>query len=449
MVQFKLCRLFTIIGFNALFIHTAFAAQQENSLPFLPGLPDQTTMIAPAKNAAATPKNYILPATPATSQWGVFDSSQPPVLTIHSGDSVAIETMAASYNQVVPGSTIDQIIQIQTAVPNRGPHTLTGPIYVEGAEPGDTLRIHINKIVPRSYASNNTGPNKGLFPKEFSDLYVKYFYLDVKNKQMQFAPGIVVPLAPFPGIIAVAQEESGKFSSGPPGKFGGNLDLREMTEGSTLYLPVFKKGALVWTGDSHAGQGNGEIDLTAIETAFSELNVTIDVIKHETLTWPRVETANAWIAVGYDEDLNKAFNILKQETINLIMQKRSVNATEAAKILLTEWNCPIAEVVNGVKGTYCMVPKNSHAAKPAALLKNDNATYFATYAQDNDLQKAMEKASMAMIDKVVTIKKISRVDAYTLASLTMDCRIAPPASLSATENAIHCTMAKNLWVTKK
>lgn len=447
MVEFSLFRLLTLFGFNAFFISTALGAtQQENSLPFLPGLPDQTNMIAPAKNTAATPKTYILPATPATSQWGVFDNSQAPVLTIRSGDSVAIETMAASYNQVVPGSTIEQIIQIQTAVANRGPHTLTGPIYVEGAEPGDTLRIHFNKIVPRSYASNNTGPNKGLFPKEFSDLYVKYFYLDVNKKQMQFAPGIIVPLAPFPGIVAVAREESGQFNSSPPGKFGGNLDLREMTEGTTLYLPVFKKGALLWTGDSHAGQGNGEIDLTAIETAFSEFNVTIDVIKNAPLTWPRVETPTAWIAVGYDEDLNKALDMLKQETISLIKQKRHVTDTEAAKILLANWNCPIAEVVNGVKGTYCIVPKNIHASKPMALLKDDNANYFATYAKNADLQKAMEAASMAMIDKIVKLKKLSRVDAYTLASLTMDCRIAPPASLSSTENAIHCTMAKNLWI---
>jgi len=129
-----------------------------------------------------------------------------------------------------------------------------------------------------------------------------------------------------------------------------------MTEGTTLYLPVFVKGGLVWTGDSHAGQGNGEIDLTAIETAFEEFNITVNVIKQKPLTWPRVETRTAWISVGYDKDLNKALDILKEETIKLIAELRKVSPTQAEKIMYETWNCPISEVVNGVQGTYCMVP---------------------------------------------------------------------------------------------
>ena len=442
LLKSRLLLLTSVACASTLLASSVFAEQDENSLPFLSGLPDQANMIAPATSHNQKNKTYILPATPATTQWGVFDNSQTPVLTIKPGDSVAIETMTASDNQVVPGSTIEQILKIQNAVPNRGPHTVTGPIYVEGAEPGDVLRIHLNKIVPRAYASNNTGPNKGLFPQEFPDNYVKYFYLDVKNKKMQFAPGIVVPLAPFPGVIAVARTEPGKYSSGPPGTFGGNMDLREMTEGATVYLPVFVKGGLVWSGDSHAGQGNGEIDLTAIETAFSELNVTIDLIKQKPLTWPRVETPTAWIAVGYDEDLNKAFDILKDETVKLIVEQRKVSPEQAQKIMLETWNCPIAEVVNGVKGVYCMVPKQAGVKAPI-LPTADNAKLFVTYAKDPDLQKAMSKAAMAMLNKIVEVKKLSRVDAYTLASFTLDCRIAPPKS---SDKEVYCTMAKNLWV---
>lgn len=128
-------------------MNMAFALT-ENSLPYLPGLPDQENMVAPAKTTDAKNKTYILPATPATTQWGVFDSSVTPVLKINSGDTVNIETMAASDNQVVPGSTISQIMDIQHAIADRGPHTVTGPIYIEGAEPGDVLQIHINKILP-------------------------------------------------------------------------------------------------------------------------------------------------------------------------------------------------------------------------------------------------------------------------------------------------------------
>lgn len=420
---------------------SVYAQDNTDSSSYITTPPNQNLMLTPASKTSKTSKSYILPATNQTSQWGVFDTSQPPVLKIMPGDTVAIETMAASDNQVVPGTSIEEIIKIQTAVPNRGPHQVTGPIYVEGAEPGDVLKIHFNKITPRAYASNNTGPGKGLFPDQFKQLYVKYFYLDVKNKKMQFAPGITVPLGPFPGVVAVAPEKPGKYDSAPPGPFGGNMDLREMTEGSTLYLPVFQKGALLWTGDSHAGQGNGEIDLTAIETAFEEINVTVDLIKQKHLDWPRVETATDWIAVGYDQDINKALDILKQETIKLAMEAYKLSKTDAEKKMYANWNCPIAEVVNGVKGVYCMLPKQQ-TSDHYQLLKSDNSEFYTTYAKDNDLQKAMSSASMEMLNKVVAEKKLSRDDAYTLLSIAMDCRIAPYQS---GEKEVHCTLAKNLW----
>ena len=443
--KFKLLAVIHFACLSALFSGAAYAAPtnpDENCLPFLPGLPDQAQMIAPAKTTIKKPNTYILPATPATSQWGVFNSGQAPVLHINSGDSVVIETMAASDNQVVPGTTIKQVIQMKDAAPERGPHTLTGPIYVNDAEVGDVLQIHFNKIVPRAYASNDSVPGKGLFPELTPKGQIKYFYLDVKNKQMQFSPGIIVPLAPFPGIVAVARPTPGQYDSIPPGPFGGNMDLREMTEGSTLYLPVFTKGALLWTGDSHAGQGNGEIDLTAIETAFEEFNITVNVIKQQPLTWPRVETPSAWIAVGYDTDINKAFSLLKEETLKLITEKRQVSRAEAEKIMLATWNCPISEVVNGVQGVYCMLPKDL-SVKAFPLPSTDNAESFVTYAKDHDLEQAMKKASMAMINKVSQAKKMTRVDAYVLASLTMDCRIAPYTS---GDKEVHCMMAKNLWV---
>lgn len=436
-----------IISITTIMISGAFAKDQsrndQNCLPFLKNSINESHMIAPPKAIDAKNKMYILPATPATSQWGVFDNSQKPVLTINSGDTVVIETMAAADNQVVPGTEIKDIIHMNTAVEGRGPHTVTGPIYIKNAEPGDSLRIHFNKIVPRAYASNDSTPGKGLFPNLFPEGFVKYFYLDVKNKKMQFAPGIMVPLAPFPGVIAVARSEPGPYSSGPPGTFGGNLDLREMTEGTTLYLPVFVKGALLWTGDSHAGQGNGEIDLTAIETAFEEFNITIDVIKNQPLTWPRVETESSWIAMGYDKNLNKAFDILKDETTKLIMEKRHVTRNEAEKIMLSTWNCPISEVVNGVQGIYCMVPKSVN--KAFILPKTDDNTFFVTSGKNVDLEEAMKTASMAMLNKIVEKKHLALKDTYMLASFAMDCRIAPPAG---TEKTVVCMMPKNLWVSK-
>lgn len=421
----------------------SFAQPTNNNSCSAPCMPfsvhmDQNLMVAPT-----TPKTYILPATPATTQWGWFDNRQPPVLTINSGDTVSIETMTAADNQVVPGVSAEQVYKMNLAIPGRGPHTVTGPIYVNQAEPGDVLKIHFNKIVPRSYASNNSLPGKGLFPKEFTEKYIKYFYLDVNNKTMEFAPGIVVPLAPFPGVIAVADEKPGKIGTAPPGKFGGNMDLRELTEGSTLYLPVFVKGGLIWTGDSHAGQGNGEINLTAIETAFAELNITVEVIKHKPLTWPRAETDQAWITVGYHKDLNQALDILKEETTQFIVETQHVSSEEAHKLMLKTWNCPISEVVNGVKGVYCMIPKNAKVVTPYPLPKADTDSHFVTYGTDADLQKAMEIASMAMLNKIVSLKHLSKLDAYSLASIAMDCRIAPH---DIGDKTVHCLLAKNLWI---
>lgn len=450
-VDYKLFLLVGAVCFNIL--NSGAALAQDNSInsvgktkkcfPYIEKLPEQKLMAAPLESDNLAHKTYILPATPATTQWGVYNNHQPPVLTINPGDSISIETMAASDNQVVPGTPIEEVVRMNNAVPGRGPHTITGPVYIQGAEPGDVLKIHFNKILPRSYASNNNVPGKGLFPEEFPEGQIKYFYLDVKKMQMQFAPGIVIPLAPFPGLIAVAHEQSGDFDTIPPGPFGGNMDLREMKEGTTLYLPVFVKGGLLWTGDSHAGQGNGEINLTAIETAYEEFNITVDLLKHTPLSWPRVETPDAWIAVGYDADLNKALDILKGETIQLIMDQRKVSREQAEQIMFATWNCPISEVVNGVKGVYCIVPKQSEKQTPFLLPKTDTPTQYVTYAKDNNIENAMKKASMTMLNRIAAEKKLTRLDTYSLLSLTMDCRMAP---YKTGEKEVHCMLDKNLWI---
>ncbi|OGT49108.1 MAG: hypothetical protein A3E82_04845 [Gammaproteobacteria bacterium RIFCSPHIGHO2_12_FULL_38_11] len=430
----------TCFGFLA--INSAFADTTKPCLPYLSTPPNQASMLAPKETHTQQVHTYILPATPATTQWGIFDNSHPTVLTINSGDTVVIETMAASDNMVVPGgATIQQIIKMKDEAPERGPHTLTGPIYINGAEPGDVLKIHFNKIIPRPYASNDIVPGKGLFPKEFPNGVVKYFYLNIKKMQMQFAPGIIVPLAPFPGVIAVARAENGKFDSIPPGPFGGNMDLRELTQGTTLFLPVFKKGALLWTGDSHAGQGNGEIDLTAIETAFAEFSITVNLVKHKALTWPRAETKTDWIAMGYDKNLNKAFNIARSQTLQLIMDLRKVSKPAAEKMMMSTWNCPISEVVNGVQGVYCMFPKNPNA-KAFLLPSADTQSEFVTTGKNADLEEAMKTAAMAMIKKLEKEKNMDAVDAYMLSSFTLDCRIGKYVS---GDKEVHCMMAKSLW----
>jgi len=259
----------------------------------------------------------------------------------------------------------------------------------------------------------------------------------------EFAPGIEIPLRPFPGILGVARAEPGRYSTVPPGPFGGNMDIRELVEGTTLYLPVFVEGALLWSGDSHAAQGNGEINLTAIETAFNELSLTVEVIKGSPQNWPRIETPTHWITVGYDRDLNKALEILEDETVAFLSAQRGISAAQARALMSNVADVRIAEVVNQLKGVYAMIPKRPRRTPRAARPVRDTPRAYVTSATDASLQSAMDQAARAMVDLLHTRKGLSRLDAYALASLAMDARVG---EMSAERKSVHCVVRKSLWV---
>lgn len=415
---------------------------------FLQGPPNQDYMEAKplAKNGH---RFWMLPATPQTTQWGVYDNDIAPVLRIDSGDTVAIQTVPAGGGQVAPGINEGQIEKINTAVPNRGPHTVTGPIYVNDAEPGDLLAIHINRIQLPMYATNNTAKGKGLFPDEFPEQVTSY-YLDTEKMQMQFSPNVVVPLEPFPGVLAVGRSDTtnswctdGKCSTEQPGTYGGNMDLPEMQVGSTTYLPVQVKGGLIWTGDSHAKQGNGEIDLDALETWFPELNITVDLIKGRPQQWPTVETEKAWVAVGYDEDLDQALDINIAETTKLIMAKRHLSEADAKTAMDTAWDCRISEVVDEVLGTYCVVPKNPDAPRAAALPVADTADAWVSTGRAPKTIDAMKTAASAALDSMARNLGITRNDAYHLATMVLDCRID---RWTSGEKTVACMVPKSIRV---
>jgi acetamidase/formamidase len=392
-------------------------------------------------------KMHLLPATLETTQWGWFDNAQEPVLRVNSGDTVVLETMMHSHNQVVPGTTIEQIKKLRTDFPGRGPHTVTGPIYIEEAQPGDVLKVTLNKIVPRAYATNFNVPGMfGQFPNIYQDGQVKYVYLDLDKKIVEFLPGVIIPLRPFPGTIGVARKEPGRYSSVPPGEYAGNLDIRDLVEGTSLYVPVHVPGALLWTGDSHAGQGNGEVNLTAIETAYKEFNITLDVIKGRPLAFPRIETAKSWITIGLDADLNKAWDQAKAETETFLSEQRNVPAAQAAQLMATISDCRISQVVNVKKGIHCLNPKDVAAREDMERPTAETAQYLVAHVKDADLNKAMNDASMAMIKLLESEKKIARLDAYALASVAMDCRVG---AVSAAEKNVHCLMPKSIWQTPR
>ena len=390
---------------------------------------------------------HLLPATLETTQWGWFDNSQAPVLKVDSGDTVVLETMMHSHNQVVPGKTIEEIKKLRTDHPGRGPHTVTGPIYVNGAEPGDVLKVKINRIVPRAYATNFNVPGMfGQFPKEYQDGQVKYLYLDWDRKITEFLPGVIIPLRPFPGTIGVARKEPGRYSTVPPGEFAGNMDIRDLTEGTTLYVPVHVPGALLWTGDSHAAQGNGEVNLTAVETAYKEMSVTLEVLKKLKLDFPRIETPKSWITMGFDQDLNKALDFVKEQTAKFLAEQRKISTDDAAKLMHEVSDCRISQVVNIKKGIHCLNPKNPKDKEDMERPTKETARYYVSHAKDPNLNKAMDDASRAMIRFLEEKKGIARLDAYGLASVAMDCRVG---DVWGAEKNVHCLIPKSIWQSAK
>jgi len=204
---------------------------------------------------------------------------------------------------------------------------------------------------------------------------------------------------------------------------------------------------LLWTGDSHAAQGNGEINLTALETAYKEMSVTVEVIKTMKLDWPMIETKDAWITLGIDKDLNKALELLKSQTIKLLVEKSKASEDQAMKTMMANWDCRVSQVVDINKGLHCFSSKNANAKRQIeALPKVETSAYLVTVGTDADLNKAMDQASWAMIQLLETQKKLTRLDAYALASMVMDCRLAPP---SQEQKQVHCLVPKSVWLASR
>jgi len=328
--------------------------------------------------SAKAGKHHTLAATLETVQWGWLDPKEPPKLTIDSGDTVSIETMMHSHDKIRPGVTMDDVVALRKANPGGGPHSMTGPIYVNGAEPGDVLEVRILRIEPKPFAVNFNLPGKefptiGALANEMPEGFIRFFNLDLEKRTTEFKPGIVLDLQPFPGTFAVGidpndpsprkggvKDPMAPVSTLRPWKNGSNLDINELTEGSTIFIPVFLKGGLIWTGDSHCRQGNGEVNLTALECSYKEIRIQPIVRKDMKLDWPFVETRTHWITVGLDEDLNVAMVNAVREAVNWLSSQKLVPMSryEAYSLVSMAADCRVSQVVDVRKGVHCMIPKS-------------------------------------------------------------------------------------------
>jgi acetamidase/formamidase len=314
----------------------------------------------------AVADSYSLKATPQTVAWGNYNAAANPVLTIKSGDTVLFDTLITSNPTALEkaGVAADQVEQslrdIVQNVTDKGPggHILTGPVAIEDAEPGDMLEIRIKKIdLAIPYAYNAFRYGAGLLTDDFPYARMKIIPLDAKKMLAHFAPNIDIPLHPFFGSMGVAPPaDFGRYDSTPPTINGGNMDNKELVAGSTLYLPVHAKGALFEIGDGHAGQGNGEVDITAMETS---LKGTLQFILHkgEKLAYPRAETPTHYIAMGFDDDLSIAAHKAVRNMIDFLVETRHLSRDDAYMLISVAGDVDVTELVDRNKGIHVMLPK--------------------------------------------------------------------------------------------
>jgi acetamidase/formamidase len=285
---------------------------------------------------------------------------------VKSGDRVVFDTLITSSPTslekagVAPEQVEKSLRDIYQNVTDKGPggHILTGPVAIEGAEPGDMLEIRIEKIdLAIPYAYNAFRYGVGLLTDDFPYPRMKIIPLDAKKMVAHFAPGIDIPLHPFFGSMGVAPPpDFGRYDSTPPTISGGNMDNKELVAGTTLYLPVHAKGALFEVGDGHAGQGNGEVDITAMETS---LQGTLQFILHKGvhLTYPRAETPTHYIAMGFDDDLSIATHKAVREMIDFLVETRHMSRDDAYMLVSVAGDVDITELVDRNKGVHVMLPK--------------------------------------------------------------------------------------------
>jgi acetamidase/formamidase len=328
--------------------------------------------------AAHAQQIQTLLATPTTVAWGYYSGAAKPALTVHSGDTVKIQTLSTCgaperlkslgvAEADIPSYVGEIFDKVPASEKGPGGHILTGPVAIAEAEPGDVLEVRIQKIdIDVPWACNSFGPGRGFLPNDFPYSKTRIIPLDRQKMIGHFAPGIDIPLHPFFGSMGIATSATGKYNSAPPWMHAGNIDNKEMVAGTTLYIPVNAKGANFEAGDGHAGQGNGEVDITALET---QLTGTFQFIVHkarpnetgERLIWPRGETPDYYIAMGFDEDLKTATEMAIRNMISFLSEQNPdhphMSRDDAYALISTACDVDITQLVDTKSGVHVMCSK--------------------------------------------------------------------------------------------
>jgi len=288
---------------------------------------------------------HVLSAEPTHSVW---DRSLEPRLAIMPGDEVLFECKDASGGQVHPSMTVAEFQNIERS----RIHALTGPVWIDGAEPGDVLQIDVLATQHRGWGWSSVIPGLGFLKERFFEPYLFHWQLD-GNETRSLAPA-VLPLRPFLGVMGVARAEDGKFRTRPPGNFGGNLDIRELCAGSRLYLPVFNSGALFSCGDGHAAQGDGEVCINGIECPL-DVTLRFRLHKQQHLAGPFMESSDtvapdacsdSWVVVESAEDVIEAARNVTNRMIDFLMKHFGVQEVTAYVLCSVALKLRLSQVVN-------------------------------------------------------------------------------------------------------
>lgn len=303
----------------------------------------------------------IVNAGPKTCHWGFFTADLPPVATVASGDEVTINTVSGGPN-VLPGAGFDvppELLEIHAAgVPTVPGHILTGPVAVEGAMPGDVLQVDILDVQLRqNWGYTFIRPLSGTLPQDFPQYHHMTVPLDAARSEAMLPWGLKLPLAPFFGVMGVAPPAAwGRISTIEPRAHGGNLDNKELVAGTTLYLPVMAEGALFSCGDGHGAQGDGEVCVTAIETALQG-RFRLTIRRDMDVTYPEAETPTHLITMGMHADLDRCVEIALRRMITLVAARAGISREEAYMLCSLAGDLRITQTVNREKGVHMMMAK--------------------------------------------------------------------------------------------
>lgn len=306
-----------------------------------------------------------LKSSPETCHWGFFDASLSPAVTVESGDEIVIQTVSGG-PQALPGADFHvppELLDIHAqGVPAMPGHILTGPVAVAGAQPGDVLQVDILDVALRQdWGYNVIRPLAGTLPYDFDETHLTIIALDAERAEAAMPWGLKLPLRPFFGVMGLAPPPGwGRISTIEPRAHGGNLDNKELVAGTTLFLPVHVAGALFSAGDGHGAQGDGEVCVTAIETALTG-RFRLTIRRDLNITYPYAETPTHLITMGMDPDLENCVHIALRDMIAKLSARAGITRAQAYMLCSLAGDLRITQTVNGCKGVHLMVQKD-HAA---------------------------------------------------------------------------------------